>query len=416
MSTATSDPLSENAPSVRSELLTELKVAFLTLGGLALTAVIAYLDYLTGPYLSFGIFYLIPVALCAWWNGFAHGIFLALAGAVAWHLVDAQENPMIPEIAAIWNGVVRFGTLVLTSSLIARLHSAIVGERLLARTDPLTGAANGRTFYQSVQAECDRARRFSRQMSLAYFDVDDFKLLNDRFGHATGDAALLQIVRTIQKHVRSSDLLARLGGDEFALLMPETAADRAIALLTRLHAALVHEMTKNAWPVTLSVGAVTLGNMVEDVDRLVQRADALMYRAKKNGKGRLEHEYLNVVASESTTGEQHFLEKRATARVLCNLRVRVRGESQEDDSQFAIIRNVSEKGINVSLDREFSVGSLLVVEALAAGKSPLLARVRNVSREGRSWHHGCELAVKLDTDDLAVWLDEKRDGVEVAAP
>src|SRR5207237_828725 len=148
---------------------------------------------------------------------------------------------------------VRFGTLVLTSSVVARLHTAVLREHLLARTDPLTGAANGRTFYETVQVECDRARRASRHLTLAYFDVDDFKLLNDRFGHAAGDAALLQVVRTIHLHLRTSDLLARLGGDEFALLMPEIDADGAVLLLDRLQTMLGDEMTRSGWPVTFSV-------------------------------------------------------------------------------------------------------------------------------------------------------------------
>jgi hypothetical protein len=99
--------------------------------------------------------------------------------------------------------------------------------------------------------------------------------------------------------------------------------------------------------------------------------------------------------------------------VLCNLKVRVRGEAQEDSSQFAIIRNISEEGISVSLDREFSVGALMIIEALAPGKSPLLARVRNICRDGKSWRHGCELAAKLDAEDLSVWLDEKSGDAQV---
>jgi diguanylate cyclase (GGDEF)-like protein len=319
-----------------------------------------------------------------------------------------MENPLIPPAAGIWNGTVRFGMLVLTSSLVARLHAAVLREHLLARTDPLTGAANGRTFYETVQMECERARRASRHISLAYFDVDDFKLLNDRYGHATGDAALLQIVKTIHMHLRSSDVLARIGGDEFALLMPETAADGAVTLLTRLHGALVHEMTKNGWPVSLSVGAITLRRMVEDVDRLIQRVDSLMYRAKQKGKGRLEHESLDVVASEGRAGRRYLVQKRATARVLCNRRVRVREEKQERSlSQFAVIRNISAQGLSVCLDSEFSVGSSLVVELLSSGKAPLLARVKNVRRDGKFWQHGCELTAKLSAEDLALWLDEQ---------
>ena len=214
--------------------MSDLRGTLMLAGALLLVGLIALFDYATGPFLTFGIFYLIPVALCAWWSRFAHGIIIALAGAVAWHFVDYIENPTIPVVASIWNGIVRFGTLVLTSSLVARLHVSILREHLLARTDPLTGAANGRTFYETAAVEAERAGRSAHPLTLAYFDLDNFKQLNDRFGHFTGDAALVQVVKTIQSHLRSSDLLARLGGDEFALLLPETEADGALALLQRM--------------------------------------------------------------------------------------------------------------------------------------------------------------------------------------
>src|SRR5262249_5901959 len=146
------------------------------------------------------------------------------------------------------------GTLALTTSLVSRLHAGILRERLLARTDPLTGAANGRTFYEAVAAEAERARRADRPLTLAYLDLDDFKQLNDRLGHAAGDAALLRVVQTVQAHLRGSDLLARLGGDEFALLLPETEAEGAAALLVRVQRLVAEEMVRQGLPVTLSIG------------------------------------------------------------------------------------------------------------------------------------------------------------------
>jgi diguanylate cyclase (GGDEF)-like protein len=378
----------------------------MVLAGLLLVAVIALLDYVTGPYLSFGIFYLIPVAICAWWSGFAPGIIIALGGAVAWHIVDTIENPLIPEVAAIWNGVVRFGTLVLTSSLVSRLHTAVLREHLLATTDALTGAANGRTFYEKVQVECERTRRAAHHLTLAYFDVDDFKRLNDEFGHATGDAALIHVVKTIHLHLRSSDLLARLGGDEFALLMPETETEGAVALLTRVQSVLAQEMKRHGWPVTVSVGAITFGNVSKDVDLMIQQVDALMYRAKKKGKGRVEHERLETAPSYSPAAKRHWPERRATARVLCHRQARVRTEGQEGhETQFAIIRNISAGGISVYLESQYNKDTLLIVEPLIAGRPPLLARVANLTPDGKGWRHGCEVASPLNKEDIDFWLD-----------
>src|SRR5260370_6990473 len=96
-----------------------------------------------------------------------------------------------------WSGVVRLGTLVLVTSLVSRLRVGIVRERLLARTDALTGAANGRTFYETAAVEADRARRSGRPLTLAYLDLDNFKQFNDRLGHPPPDPpphATLQLI------------------------------------------------------------------------------------------------------------------------------------------------------------------------------------------------------------------------------
>ena len=216
-------------------------------------------------------------------------MLLSLTASAAWHTTDFYENPSFPPTVRLWNMVIRFGSLVLISSLVARLHAGIHRERRLARTDPLTGAADGRTFYETAAVEAERARRLARPLTLAYFDLDNFKQLNDRQGHAAGDAALQAVVQTIHQHLRTSDLLARLGGDEFALLLPETQADGAAALLARLQERLAQEMARRGWPVGVSVGAVTFLRPRWDLDLMIQRVDALMYGAKKNGKGRVEH-------------------------------------------------------------------------------------------------------------------------------
>src|SRR5262249_12923504 len=156
------------------------------LAGLLLVAVIGLLDSWVGSGLSFFLLYLLPVALAAWCGGFPHGVLLALAGALTWHLVDAAQGPGHSVAVQLWNGVLRFGTFVLAASPLARLRASIRRERLLARTDALTGAANARTFYEAVHTESGRSDRSGRPFTLAYLDLDDFKQLNDRLGHAAG--------------------------------------------------------------------------------------------------------------------------------------------------------------------------------------------------------------------------------------
>ncbi len=381
-----------------------LRGALLVIGGLIAVCLIALLDYGTGPHLSCSIFYLIPVAACAWWGGFSHGILLALAGSVAWHLIDILENPTIPPAAGVWNGVVRFCTLTLVSSLVSRLHTGVHRERRLARTDPLTGAANARTFYEVTENEADRARKASAPLTLAYLDVDDFKQLNDRLGHAAGDAALRHVVETIHHDLAGSGLLARLGGDEFALLLPDLEPGEALALLLRLQEQLSHEMARCGWPVTLSVGAITFLRPGTDVDLMIRRIDALMYKAKRKCKGRVEHA-IEREDQQPRPGERRRAQRRATARVICGRTARVRGEDQEPTLEVpATVSDISAGGVGLSLEVPFLLDTVLVVEPLVPGARPLLARVVRVVPEGVRWLHGCALSHRLNAEELRGWL------------
>jgi diguanylate cyclase (GGDEF)-like protein len=383
------------------------------LGGLVLVVLIAVLDYATGPYLSVSVFYLLPVAICAWWGGFSHGILAALMGALASYAVGHVETPNVPLAAEVWNGIVRFGTLVLVSSLVTRLHAGVLREYLLARTDPLTGAANGRTFYESAAAEAERARRLGRPLTLAYLDLDNFKQLNDQQGHAMGDAALVHLVRAIHADLRDYDVLARLGGDEFALMLPEADGEGALSLLVRLQEQLARELAARGWPVTLSVGAITFLKPCADLDLMISWVDALMYDAKHKGKGRVEHVVLGdgrapeprvSPGSDRRATQRRLTERRATARVLCDRAARVRTEGGEEAAtDFAVVRDISAAGVGLLLERPVPGSTLLVVEPLFPGPPALLARVLYATPEGTRWRHGCELSSRLSEDDLCRW-------------
>src|SRR5436305_3085937 len=160
-----------------------LQVVLVICSGIFLVGAVSLLDLATGPYLSFTVFYLLPVAGCACWGGFTPCLLVAVVASVAGHVVEAIEADSIPEAARIWNDVVRFGTLTLVGSLVSRVHAGMLRERRLARTDPLTGAANARTFYEAALTEAERSRRGERPMTLVYCDLDDFKQLNHRHGH-----------------------------------------------------------------------------------------------------------------------------------------------------------------------------------------------------------------------------------------
>lgn len=381
-------------------------MALLRVGGcVGLVGAVAGLDYLTGPGLSFALFYLLAALAAAWQGGFSLGILLAAVGAAAWLVVDRAEVPQVAADVALWNAAALFATMVLIASLVARLQSALWRERQLARTDPLTGVANGRTFYETAARETVRAHRAGTALTLAYLDVDDFKRLNDSLGHAVGDRALVQVVATVTSELRAGDVLGRLGGDEFALLLPETDAAGARTLLERLQRRVAEALTAAGWPVTLSVGAVTFPEPRDDVDRMIQRVDALMYAAKRAGKARLEHRVETAVQAPPV-----LLERRAVARLLCNSPARVRAADDGPTPTFATVRNLSAEGVAFLSEAPFEVGTLVIIEPLSPQARTLLARVVHTDLNSAGYLHGCRLPERLGADEVQAWL-----GAETAA-
>ncbi len=163
-------------------------------------------------------------------------------------------------------------------------------------------------------------------------------------------------------------------------------------------------MPQKGWPVTLSIGAVTFSEPPADVDLMIQRADARMYAAKRKGKGRIEHEVADDLAGSD---EGRCVERRATAVVLGRA-ARVRPEGQEGSSEeFATVRDLSAGEVRLHLERQYSGGTLLLVDPLSPGPKTLLARVVHAAQEAGGWEHGCELATHLSEGELRGWLGEQ---------
>ncbi len=372
-----------------------------------LIAAVGFVDYTLGPQLSFAVFYLIPIGIGAWWGGFSFGILFALASTLVWHAIDLAEAPGTLLYVRLWNGVVRFCFFAVTTSLLSRLRVALRHEQLLARTDPLTGVANGRTFYEKALLELHRCGRTRRPFTLAYLDLDNFKEVNDRRGHLAGDELLREVAETLRGHTRLTDLVARLGGDEFALLLPETDPAGAVASLTKLREALLRQAARRGWPVTFSIGAATFFQAPADVDVMIRRVDALMYRVKRGGKNRVEHEVVHD-AGRGLADEAPKRERRATVRILCNHVARVSFEDRFDVRDgFARIQNISPTGIGLRLDHQLPEDTLLTIEPLCTSRvKTLLARVVRLQAEDGGWYHGCELSARLGEEELQDWLTE----------
>ena len=170
-------------------------------------------------------------------------------------------------------------------------------ERLqyLASIDTLTGIHNRRSFLEIADAEFERAERYDRTLSFLLIDVDYFKSINDRFGHATGDTVLRQVVAACRSVLRGSDEIGRVGGEEFAVVLPETSHEAACTAAERLRWAvesIVVPTGKDDTSVTVSVGIATVSDKHKSTDDLMADADAALYQAKRAGRNRSVH--LNV--------------------------------------------------------------------------------------------------------------------------
>lgn len=161
---------------------------------------------------------------------------------------------------------------------------------MLATEDALTGVSNRRHFDMVGRAEWARFQRYGRPLSLVIVDVDGFKLVNDRFGHAAGDLVLKSVAQSCSSARRETDTVARLGGDEFALLLPETHEAAAAALAERLCsqiASVPQKLSGENVQVTVSVGVAGGTLSMGSFEALQQRADNALYRAKAAGRNRV---------------------------------------------------------------------------------------------------------------------------------
>jgi diguanylate cyclase (GGDEF)-like protein len=264
--------------------------SFILLTGFTLIGAVGLVDYLTGYEFAFSVFYVLPIFMIAWLTGRRFGIAASITSALIWLIADvASGNPYSSPFIPVWNTFIRLSFFVITTLLTSALRKANEREGELARLDYLTGAVNSRFFYELAQMEIDRSQRYKHPFTLAYIDLDNFKTVNDQFGHATGDLILCTMVSSARKFIRKTDVFARLGGDEFILLMPETGQESAHAVISRLQSGLLEEMRQNNCPITFSIGVLTCNIATPTTNELVRMADNLIYSVKNEGKNAIKY-------------------------------------------------------------------------------------------------------------------------------
>ena len=195
--------------------------------------------------------------------------------------------------------------LSLSKTEISNLQHSLEAIRAESLTDPLTGLGNRKYFDRSIEMAVQTALASGEPLSLLMFDIDHFKSFNNSYGHLTGDQVLRLVGMSLKQTIKGQDITARYGGEEFAVVLPNTALRQALTVADHIRrAVMAKELKKKSTGeilgrVTISVG-VSMLKPGDDTDSLIERADACLYAAKRNGRNRVICEVDPEYTAEST--------------------------------------------------------------------------------------------------------------------
>ena len=271
-------------------------------GSLVVIGLISWIDAETGDDIGLSVFYFAPIVIAGWFSGSASALLTSVTSATAWVLCERLHWHEHTLLGTALNGTFRLVGFSVAGLAVSRLrldraHLATLNAQLAelldresrqARTDVLTGLANLRSFQETLLTEIARDQREQRPLCLLYLDLDNFKKVNDKYGHDKGDEVLREVGSLMRRLLRAADVPARLGGDEFAALLWNTEisegkfiAERLVEAISRLGAAY------DGAELGASVGVVVFNNPAAIPEDMLKEVDALMYQAKREGKSRV---------------------------------------------------------------------------------------------------------------------------------
>jgi diguanylate cyclase (GGDEF)-like protein len=215
------------------------------------------------------------------WENADENEFVALMRDMNWmaHLIEVRERELHEAVDKLKSAKNKL-----------RETNEILSE--MAITDSLTSLYNRRHFFHNLELECSKVNDNQGPISLIMVDIDHFKLVNDTYGHQTGDAVLIEISHIMKKLVREGDLLARIGGEEFAIVLPGTGKSEMILVANRIREMVesytFHDAEGNKFKVTCSLGGVAMDTYCDEaVDKICKIADMALYAAKRQGRNRV---------------------------------------------------------------------------------------------------------------------------------
>jgi len=186
-------------------------------------------------------------------------------------------------------GIYTVALSVLTNSIAMRLRFKSRELERIAMMDPLLDIANRRLLEKRIDHELHKLRQTCSDSALMFIDIDNFKEVNERYGHKVGDMLLVTVSQILHIATRQSDTPARLGGDEFVILLPNTTLDEAHVVATRIMdaAAVIDDVAEEKIPCTMSIGIASATREMGNVTDWLQAADNALYQAKREGKNRI---------------------------------------------------------------------------------------------------------------------------------
>ena len=243
--------------------------------------------------ISLSFFYALPVIFTTWFYSTRGGLMIS---ALSFLALEATHGIFAHNGSALlgWTGYTIFAFGVIVNQLILLTITHFVRKKMTELTiwsdsDPLTKIANRRAFMNTLEREFERAKRYRHPFAIAFLDLDNFKHMNDTFGHNEGDVLLQVVASAMKTHSRASDTVARLGGDEFAVLITETDPEHAAMVLGKISTAIRENCKARHWPVGVSLGSVCFMQVPENTETAIKMADKLMYEVKKSNKNQDKH-------------------------------------------------------------------------------------------------------------------------------
>jgi diguanylate cyclase (GGDEF)-like protein len=219
---------------------------FNILVGVFCAMLVGFIDHIFPNEAISSFMYLLPISFVAWLTDRKTGLLIATLCSLIWSVDNIRSHNIL---VLVWNSFSITGVFIVVTLLVAQLRQMLEIEKYHAGKDPLTGVMNMRAFHEVADYEILRLQRENSPFSLAYLDLDNFKAVNDCYGHKTGDILLKSFVDCLAENLRKTDVVARAGGDEFILFFPSTGQDAVRVVLEKIREKLYDLAEVNHWSV-----------------------------------------------------------------------------------------------------------------------------------------------------------------------